>query len=136
MQHVHVHFVCSSQTGCPSKCCISMSMILPMSMLHANPHCVSVSMLHAHVNATCPCQCYMSMSMLRLSPRYIFMPMDIQHGHGLTACSWTCSMGRDTQRTGHVVWTQKCSMDLEMQHRHRDIIEMHTQNGHSHIPWL
>ncbi len=54
------------------------------------------------------------------------MGMNMKHGNGHAACTWTCSMDMDMQhKHGHAAWTWTCSMssDIEMQH------------GHGHAAW-
>ncbi len=117
---------------CPSPCCMPMSMLQSMSMLGVQcpcPYCICgvlfpccmpmsllhvMSMLHVHVHAACPSTSFVPMPMLqaRVYPACLYpccMNMNIQHGHGLVARTWTCSMDVDS------------STDLDMNHRHGHI---------------
>jgi hypothetical protein len=47
---------------------------------------------------------------------FISIDMNMQHGHGLAAWTWKCSMATDIQDGhGHAAWTWICSMDMGIQ---------------------
>ncbi len=135
MQHRHWYtdwiWTCSMDMGthhgqvctcCLSKsypCCMSMSILHTMPMLHVpiragclSPYCMFMtyaachcqccspcrctfmSMLHVH----CPCPCWKSMSMLKVHVRAVCSfpcsrDIDMQHGHGHAAWTWTQCYG-------------------------------------------
>jgi hypothetical protein len=52
--------------------------------------------------------------------QHVHEHMNMQHGNGLAASTWACSMEMGVQHgyghvLGHVAWTWTCSMDKDMQ---------------------
>jgi hypothetical protein len=74
--------------------------------------------------------------------------LNMKHGNGHAACTWTCSMDMDMQHGhghshghGHAAWTRTSSMDIDMQHGHwhgawavtwTGRMDMDMQPGHGH----